>query len=694
MPASSPIPLPIQGLMNQSLTQANLSAIPVMTTTTTGTKTTSSSTEAIAGLDGATTTNPCSNPNITNCFMLIAEQMNKTEELLHMANETLTATQMNQSSSTTTIGGQDETTTASPGLSVTSSSSAASGSGSESATIMTIPPTGMMMDATSTIASVPSMNLNNANLTETQQVPSSLRVMSEDRERSSGKRRKLHHPKDREVRPKLESREQGELENRMGGSQEDSAMPRSAPLRERHHRQRRSLDQLVNDLESRRSGQDPIIPGKSQPEVDPAAAAPFRAEPEGEAVKQEVEQHKHEFTAQEFRAHPMNKADPVIGGIAERVRGRRKKNKAAMKKKGKKGHKGHKKKKKRRRKKKAMKANKKNKAKNNPEGMLDEIKDLERQEAELVGKNSKKAAKAKKAKKHKKKRKGLKRKKKTLAMAVKGVPQSDRVTGMEKEIEDKPAIPKKSMFQVENANIRSKRQVFARPPIIPLETSSTSTTTSSSTTAGSTSAASGSPGSSASSTTMSSGSSTSSPSIFGINNQTQQQLKNHTTLILQTLTNNSSTLRPPNLSAINSNNNFQMELEKELSSAPNGLILIVKEPGESSLIAGEQVDGNLNPISKSNATSSSTTTSSVSSSTAATGLAMNNNNSLMSPRLGSMDNKIGSMAMGLPASSSPSSGSTSSTTLATGAPPAVPAVPGSTSLRPPLSAEGSLANSK
>ena len=42
---------------------------------------------------------------------------------------------------------------------------------------------------------------------------------------------------------------------------------------------------------------------------------------------------------------------------------------------------------------------------------------------------------------------------------------------------------------------------------------------------------------------------------------------------------------------------FEAKLEQELSSAPKGLILIVKEPGESNLIAGEQVDGNLNPIS-------------------------------------------------------------------------------------------------
>lgn len=41
---------------------------------------------------------------------------------------------------------------------------------------------------------------------------------------------------------------------------------------------------------------------------------------------------------------------------------------------------------------------------------------------------------------------------------------------------------------------------------------------------------------------------------------------------------------------------FEAKLEQELAAAPKGLILIVKEPGESNLIAGEQVDGNLNPI--------------------------------------------------------------------------------------------------
>lgn len=41
---------------------------------------------------------------------------------------------------------------------------------------------------------------------------------------------------------------------------------------------------------------------------------------------------------------------------------------------------------------------------------------------------------------------------------------------------------------------------------------------------------------------------------------------------------------------------FEAKLEQELAAAPKGLILIVKEPGQSNLIAGEQVDGNLNPI--------------------------------------------------------------------------------------------------
>ena len=38
---------------------------------------------------GTTTAHPCRNPNITTCFHLIALQMNKTEELLKMANQTL-----------------------------------------------------------------------------------------------------------------------------------------------------------------------------------------------------------------------------------------------------------------------------------------------------------------------------------------------------------------------------------------------------------------------------------------------------------------------------------------------------------------------------------------------------------------------------------------------------------------------------
>ena len=55
---------------------------------------------------------------------------------------------------------------------------------------------------------------------------------------------------------------------------------------------------------------------------------------------------------------------------------------------------------------------------------------------------------------------------------------------------------------------------------------------------------------------------------------------------------------------------FDAKQENELASAPKGLILIVKEPGESNLIAGEQVDGNLNPIGlKSNGTNTNATTS-------------------------------------------------------------------------------------
>ena len=48
----------------------------------------------------STTNHPCSN-NISTCFHLIAEQMNKTEELLKMANETLSSSSSKNTNGTT-----------------------------------------------------------------------------------------------------------------------------------------------------------------------------------------------------------------------------------------------------------------------------------------------------------------------------------------------------------------------------------------------------------------------------------------------------------------------------------------------------------------------------------------------------------------------------------------------------------------
>ena len=59
----------------------------------------------------STTTHPCSN-NISACFHLIAEQMNKTEELLKMANETL-------SSSKNTNGAGSQAGAGAPNTSIT-----------------------------------------------------------------------------------------------------------------------------------------------------------------------------------------------------------------------------------------------------------------------------------------------------------------------------------------------------------------------------------------------------------------------------------------------------------------------------------------------------------------------------------------------------------------------------------------------
>ena len=42
--------------------------------------------------------------------------------------------------------------------------------------------------------------------------------------------------------------------------------------------------------------------------------------------------------------------------------------------------------------------------------------------------------------------------------------------------------------------------------------------------------------------------------------------------------------------------------EAELETAPEGLILIVKEAGKSNLKVGDEVDGNLNPVKKENTT--------------------------------------------------------------------------------------------
>ena len=55
---------------------------------------------APASNPSSTTTHPCSN-NISTCFHLIAEQMNKTEELLKMANETLSSSSSKNTNGTT-----------------------------------------------------------------------------------------------------------------------------------------------------------------------------------------------------------------------------------------------------------------------------------------------------------------------------------------------------------------------------------------------------------------------------------------------------------------------------------------------------------------------------------------------------------------------------------------------------------------
>lgn len=97
----------------------------------------------------------------------------------------------------------------------------------------------------------------------------------------------------------------------------------------------------------------------------------------------------------------------------------------------------------------------------------------------------------------------------------------------------------------------------------------------------------------------------------------------------QVVTSQNGTLNASPVSTPSNIPNFATKLESELSSAPKGLILIVKEPGESNLIAGEQVDGNLSPIS----TLTSTTTE-------------NGNISrlnMMASKVGLMSNKMGTM---------------------------------------------------
>ena len=48
-------------------------------------------------------------------------------------------------------------------------------------------------------------------------------------------------------------------------------------------------------------------------------------------------------------------------------------------------------------------------------------------------------------------------------------------------------------------------------------------------------------------------------------------------------------------------NNIETEVA-ELETAPKGLILVVKNSGQSNLKVGQEVDGNLNPIKQNNVT--------------------------------------------------------------------------------------------
>ena len=68
--------------------------------------------------------------------------------------------------------------------------------------------------------------------------------------------------------------------------------------------------------------------------------------------------------------------------------------------------------------------------------------------------------------------------------------------------------------------------------------------------------------------------------------------------------------------------------EAELETAPEGLILVVKEAGKSNLKVGDEVDGNLNPVKKDNITTTNNTANNAALSISSAG---NNNNGVNSP---------------------------------------------------------------
>merc|ERR1712020_570446 len=68
--------------------------------------------------------------------------------------------------------------------------------------------------------------------------------------------------------------------------------------------------------------------------------------------------------------------------------------------------------------------------------------------------------------------------------------------------------------------------------------------------------------------------------------------------------------------------------EAELETAPEGLILVVKEAGKSNLKVGDEVDGNLNPVKKDNITTMNNTANDAALSISSGG---NNNNGVNSP---------------------------------------------------------------